>query len=123
MSIRIHRVRAALCVIAACSLSLAGCTSLAWWTGKTVVKAGTEKVKEKTGISKSKEELHQELKERKDACDRKTSELEKQLREQREKCEAQRAELEKQLGEEKEEFARKEKELRKALEDAEHASQ
>lgn len=123
MSTRNRIVHATLCAIAACSLFLTGCSGLAWWTGKTVVNAETEKAKEKIGISKSKDELHQELKERKEACDRKTSELEKQLKEQKEKCEAQRADLEKQLGEVKEEFARTEKELKKALEDAEHASQ
>lgn len=123
MSVQNRTAYASLCAIVACSLSLAGCSSLAWWTGKTVVKAETEKVKEKTGISKSKEELHKELKEGKEACDRKTGELEKKLKEQKEKCEAQRAELEKQLKEVKDEFARTEKELKKALEDAERAPQ
>jgi len=119
MTVQNRTVYASLCAIVACSLSLAGCSTFA----KTVVQAGAERVREKTGIGKSQAELRQELKEDKEAYDRKTGELEKQLKEQKEKCEAQRAELEKHLREVKDEFAHTEKELKKALEDAEGASQ
>ena len=99
-------------------VSVSGCGKTAWWAGKKIVQQEKQELAEKTGLSKTKGELRQEIKEAKAACDRDVAEMEKEMARQKEECARKEADLQNQLKKLKEDYDRKQAELEKALEKA-----